>query len=168
MLVRINLATASASRLFPVNLPSISYAAAAPATPGTLFAASGNQIWKSTDAGSTWSMVFQFAAGAIVQGIAVDPTTSSTVYAGTYTTGISKSVDGGVTWTAINNGIRTLPNGSISVTGVWVEPTAPNVILASSDFGLVRSADGGNSWTLAAGGFGYSVVVFDPLTTGTL
>jgi uncharacterized protein (TIGR03437 family) len=168
MLVRINLASASAARLFPVNLPPINVAAAAPSSPGTLFAASGNQLWKSTDAGSTWSMVFQFATGVGLQGLAVDPTTASTIYAGTVSTGMSRSVDGGLTWTAINNGIPTPPNGGINVSGVWVEPAAPNVILASTSFGLVRSTDGGNHWTLAVGGFIYGVVVFDPLTAGTL
>ena len=60
VLVRINLASASSSRLFPANLPSIDFAAAAPGNPSTLYAASSNQIWKSTDAGSTWDNLFHF------------------------------------------------------------------------------------------------------------
>src|SRR5438128_1718440 len=55
ILARINLATGSASRLFPANLPSISVAAASPANPGAVYAGSGSQIWKSLDAGSTWT-----------------------------------------------------------------------------------------------------------------
>ncbi|HEV3197391.1 MAG TPA: SBBP repeat-containing protein [Bryobacteraceae bacterium] len=168
MLVRINLATASALRLFPANLPPISSAAAAPANPGTLYAASGNQVSKSTDAGSTWTVISELPSGVRVSGLAVDPTTSSTVYAATSTMGIYKSVDGGLTWTAINNGIPRLPDNSINVAGVWVEPIAPYTIFASGGFGLVRSTDGGNTWTLVVGGFSYSILVFDPLTAGTL
>ena len=112
MLVRIDLATAAATRLFPANLPPITSAAAAPANPGTMFAASANQVWKSTDAGSTWTMVSRFPDGVGVSGIAVDPTASSTVYAATSTMGAYKSIDGGVTWTAINNGIPPGPNAS--------------------------------------------------------
>ena len=167
-LVRINVATATASRLFPANLPSISFAAAAPANPGILYTASGSQVWKSTDAGSTWTFVSQFRSGVNVLGIAVDPTTSNTVYAGTSAIGINKSIDGGLTWTAINNGIPAQPDGSIRVGRVWVEPTAPNVIFASSGLGLARSTDAGNAWTLVAGGNSFSRVAFDPFTAGAL
>ncbi len=167
-LVRINLATASASKLFPANLPPVNFVAAAAANPGTLFSASGNQIWKSADAGSTWTMVSQFAAGVSVAGLAVDPTSSSIVYAGTTTAGIYKSVDGALTWTAINNGIPPQSNGSIIVGRIWIEPAAPHVILASSGLGLVRSTDGGNTWTVVAVGNAYSTVAFDAVTAGAL
>jgi photosystem II stability/assembly factor-like uncharacterized protein len=133
-----------------------------------LYTASGSQIWKSTDAGSTWTMASQFPSGVSVLGLAVSPTTSSTVYAGTSSLGISKSVDGGLTWTAMNNGIPPLPDGSIRVGSVWVEPTAPNVIFASASFGLARSTDDGNTWTLVAGGNSFSIPTFDQFTAGTL
>ncbi|MEO8127354.1 MAG: hypothetical protein ABI822_09700 [Bryobacteraceae bacterium] len=78
MLVRIDIATGSAARLLPANLPAINSLAAAPAAPATLYAAAGSQVWKSNDAGSTWAMVFQFPPGASVFGLAVDPTNSNT------------------------------------------------------------------------------------------
>ena len=168
MLVRIDLATAAATRLFPANLPPITSAAAAPASPGTMFAASANQVWKSTDAGSTWTMVSRFPDGVGVSGIAVDPTASSTVYAATSTMGAYKSIDGGVTWTAINNGIPPGPNAAINVGGIWVEPSSPNVVFAAGGFGLVRTTDGGNSWTSLTGSNTYSTVVLDPSTPETL
>uniref|UniRef100_Q01W23 IPT/TIG domain-containing protein n=1 Tax=Solibacter usitatus (strain Ellin6076) TaxID=234267 RepID=Q01W23_SOLUE len=168
MLVRIDLASASASRLFPANLPPIGVAAAAPADPSILFAASGSQIWKSSDGGSTWSMISQFAGGVSVSGLAVDPTKSTTVYAGTPTVGINRSIDGGATWTAINNGITSAPDGSIRVGGVWVEPASPNVIFTSTAFGLARSTDSGATWKTVGGGNSFSAVAFDPITAGTL
>lgn len=171
-LVRISLSNASASRLFPANLPPITFAAAAPANPGTLYVASGNQIWKSTDAGSTWTLLYQFSAtgaGAGVGALTVDPTNSATLYAATGTQGVFKSTDGGVTWDAINNGIPSNPNGSINLQGgVWVEPSAPNVIFAAGDGLLFRSADGGNTWTgVTPSGFP-NALVFDPFTAGAL
>ena len=168
MLVRINLATASATRLSPANLPPISAAAAAPADPATLYTASGTQIWKSTDAGSTWTMVSQLPGSVSVLSLAVEPAASSTVYAGTFALGIFKSMDGGLTWTAINRGIPPLPDGSIRVGGVWVKPAAPNVVFASSGLGLARSTDSGNTWTLVAGGNSFSTLAFDPFTAGSL
>jgi len=145
MLVRINLASGSASRLFPANLPSIGAAAAAPANPSMLYAGSGNQVWKSTDAGSTWTMASQFPAGVSVLSLVVNPTSANTIYAGTSTLGLFKSIDAGLTWTPINNGMPALPNGSIRVGGIWVEPRAPNVIFAASGVGLARSTDGGDT-----------------------
>lgn len=168
MLVRINLVTASATRLFPASLPAITSAAAAPENSGTLYAAANSQIWKSTDAGSTWTKIFQFPASVSVFGLAVNPITSSTVYAATSTVGIYKSMDGGLTWTAINTGIPHSPNGTISVGRVWVESASPNVIFASSGSGLARSIDDGNTWTLIAGGDSFTILAFDPFTSGTL
>jgi Beta-propeller repeat len=171
-LVRISLPNASASTLFPANLPPITFAAAAPANPGTLYVASGNQIWKSTDAGSTWTLLYQFSATGIaagVGGLAVDPTNSSTLYAATGTQGAFKSTDGGIAWTAINHGIPPNPNGSINLQGgVWVEPSSPNVIFAAGDGFLYRSADGGNNWTSVTPSSFPNALVFDPFTAGTI
>ena len=60
VLARIDLPTGSGSRLYPANLPPITAAAAALSKPGTLYAASGSQIWQSSDAGSTWAVVSRF------------------------------------------------------------------------------------------------------------
>lgn len=167
-LARINLATGSASKLFPAGLPSITSAAASPANPGTLYGAAGSQIWKSVDAGSTWTMLSQFPSSVSVFGLAVNPTISTTLYAATSTLGVQRSIDGGLTWTAIDNGIPVLANGSISVRSVWVDPSAPNVIFASSGFGLMRSADAGDTWASVAAGSSFSPLAFDPFTAGAL
>ena len=129
----------------------------------------GHQIWKSTDAGSTWTMVSQFPAGVHV----CRPCRGSNHFEHRLCRDIEpwasyKSTDGGLTWTAINNGIPPGPDGSINVGSIWVEPAAPNVIFASSGFGLARSTDGGNTWTLVGGSTYFGILAFDPFTAGTL
>jgi len=167
-LARVNLVTGAASRLFPENLPSIAVAAASASEPGALYAGSGSRVLKSTDAGATWTVLYQFPSSVNVAGVAVHPTVSTTLYAGTSTIGVQRSKDGGVTWTAVNNGLPAQADGSFGVRSVWVDPSAANVIFASSGFGLMRSADGGDSWVAAAGGGPYSPLAFDPVTAGTV
>src|SRR5262249_39484801 len=147
---------------------SISYLAASPQDSVTLYAASGNKVWKSADAGATWSMLFQFPSSVSIFGLAVDPTNSTSLYAATSTVGVQKSIDGGTTWTPVNNGIPVLPNGTTNVQSVWIDPSSPDVIFASSGYGLSRSADGGGTWTQVASGSAYSPLAFDPSVTGNV
>ncbi len=166
MLVRINLASGSATRLYPANLPPISASAAAPSDAATLYAASTAQISKSTDSGATWTLTYQFPSGTMVFALAVDPTAASTVYAATYNLGLQKSMDGGITWKPANNGLPAAANGAISASGVFIEPSAPQTIFATGGFGLARSTDGANTWTLT--GNTANSIAFDPFTPGSL
>jgi uncharacterized protein (TIGR03437 family) len=166
MLVRVNLATAATTRLYPTNLPPVTIAAAAQSDPATLYIASGAQIFKSTDSGATWTMTFPFPSGTIVSDLAVDPTAATTVYASTFTLGVQKSIDGGLTFTSANSGLPPNPNGTTNVSGVWVEPAAPQTIFTLGGFGLARSTDGGATWTVSPNAYG--VPVFDPFTPTTL
>ena len=167
-LARIDLRTGSGTRLFPASLPSISAAAADPSNSGTLYAASQNQIWKSTDNGSTWTLLAKFATSVSFSGLAVDPGKPTTLYAGTRTIGVQRSVDGGATWTSVNNGLQPQQNGGVSVGAIEVDPTSPNVIFTGSSYGLMRSADAGSSWTMVGGGNFYSALAFDALNAGTV
>ena len=164
-LVRINLATAATTRLYPANLPPITTAAAAQSTPGILYSGNGSQIWKSTDAGSTWAMVSQIATSTGIFSMAVDPTNSNTIYVGTQDTGAFKSVDGGVTFTAINHGLSSNPNGTTYIRGIWVDPSAPNVLFANCSSGIARSADSGNSWTIVSTSYADQGITFDAAGT---
>ena len=71
------------------------------------------------------------------------------IYAGSYTAGAFKSVDGGLHWTEINDGIPQIANGSRAVTMIWIDPSSPNVIFAAAATGLTRSSDGGRTWHLS-------------------
>jgi hypothetical protein len=73
-------------------------------------------------------------------------------------------MDGGVTWTAVNNGIPGQAN-NISVGAVWVDPGDPNVIFAANGSALFRSSDAGACWANVAAGNPYSI---DPHRPGVL
>ena len=58
--------------------------------------------------------------------------------------GVYKSINGGISWSAVNNG---LPTG-FSVSSIVVDPVSPDkVYLATSGGGVFRTTDGGANWT---------------------
>ena len=147
-LVRINAGTRAIQKLYPPGLSTIGSLAAEPRNSNSLYATSANSIWHSSDAGSTWTLLYSFASSIRVLCAAVDPTNSNILYAGTDSRGVFKSIDRGLTWTAINNGIPSDSNGDTDVYRIWIEPQQPGVILGASTSGVLRSADGGATWTV--------------------
>ncbi|HLF96231.1 MAG TPA: Ig-like domain-containing protein, partial [Methylococcaceae bacterium] len=63
-------------------------------------------VWKTTDAGITWALTSSLPSGSAgVTSFAIDPSTvPSTVFAAT-SSGVSKSTNGGDTWTAFNDSL---------------------------------------------------------------
>ena len=54
-----------------------------------------------------------------VYALAIDPTTPSTLYAGTGSDGVFKSTDGGGSWSAVNTG---LPGTAVVVDALAIDP----------------------------------------------
>lgn len=143
----------------------------------------GNErgLYKSIDAGASWSKILYLSDITGVIDITMDPFNSSTIYAAGWDrvrntqesivvgTGakIHKSTDGGSTWTQLAGG---LPTGNQSRIGLAISQTTPDIIYAvyiGTDFqveGVYQSFDGGGSWFAASltgldgnamGGFGW-------------
>ena len=132
----------------------------------TLFITVDGKIYRSTDDGNTWSLVFQ---GASVKFTEVDKTDSSIVYAGGKD-GLWKSVNHGLDWVEIglpemhhtHANIRPdiVPtwifesNGSYiypweGVFDICTDPNVPGSVYVSvlgPDKGLYHSSDGGLTW----------------------
>lgn len=132
-----------------------------PGNPLTYYigAASGG-IWKTTDGGSHWTPIFDAQNVASIGALAVAPSDSSIVWAGTGETfirshismgaGVFKSVDAGATWQKM--GLEP----TARVARIAIDPRNPNVVLVAAlghaygpqaDRGIYRSADGGTTWT---------------------
>lgn len=107
----------------------------------------GQGILKSTNGGSSWTLVTQTFAGGHIGGLAVDQTTSGTkqhVFAAT-DIGLYESTNGGSTWTQIL---------SSPTTEVVQDPSSASTFWATlSDYcassqGLIDvSTDGGKTWS---------------------
>jgi photosystem II stability/assembly factor-like uncharacterized protein len=118
--------------------------AAAPAR--TIYAAGIENVYRSKDAGATWSPLINpqlESAGAY--SIAADPGNAATVYLGTPYLGVLKSIDGGATWT------HTAPFACGAVWSLVLDPRHPGTIYAGcteDDISPVfKSTDGGATWT---------------------
>jgi photosystem II stability/assembly factor-like uncharacterized protein len=93
-------------------------------------------VFKSDDGGSSWRLLGRITG---VLGLAVDPNSPSTAYAGTRH-GVRKSIDGGETWTA-----ASLPGKVVSV--IAVHPQTSSTVFAASGSTIYRSTDSGTTWT---------------------
>src|SRR5215471_17000970 len=80
---------------------------------------------------------------AAVKAIAVDPHGAGTIYMGTISDGVRKSVDGGTTWSAVQTGL-TNP----VVEALAIDPSRPQTVYAGfgGGGGLVKSSDAGATW----------------------
>ncbi|WP_438962490.1 T9SS type A sorting domain-containing protein [Nonlabens sp.] len=109
-------------------------------------------VWKSTDAGVSWTPLTDFFTQIGVSAIAIDPTNTDVIYIGTgdddasdsYSIGLMKSTDGGQTW----NSTGLSFTGSVAnISEVYIDPTDNTNILVSSNQGFFRSTNSGNTFT---------------------
>jgi len=137
-----------------------------------------NGIWKSTDAGETWSRVLPTASLDVVTALAVDPGDSDRIYAAIdhfasdspplmapLTGEIWRSEDGGATW-------ARMTVGQTAVRALGIDPTDPRRAYAGFEQdGVLASGNRGASWHPARRGlraFTASDVAVDPHHEGSL
>jgi photosystem II stability/assembly factor-like uncharacterized protein len=123
------------------------------------FGSVGGGVWKSNNAGRTWTPAFDSATAASIGAIAVSASNPNIVYVGTgepdmrdsiqFGDGIYKSTDAGKTWKHIG-----LEN-TRQIGRIIVDPKNPNVVFVAAlghaygsnpDRGVYRSRDGGATW----------------------
>ncbi|MDP8904527.1 MAG: hypothetical protein M3N29_04320 [Chloroflexota bacterium] len=112
-------------------------------------------IWRSEDAGASWSPITDTFSNIAVGALEIDHGNPATVYAGTgeayYSdwqwyrgAGIMKSTDGGVSWSFLPS---TVENASFRYVGdIEVSPNDPNRVYAATTSGVWVSVDGGQTW----------------------
>jgi photosystem II stability/assembly factor-like uncharacterized protein len=124
------------------------------------FGAVNGGIWKTTNAGTVWTPIFDNQRVGSIGAIAVAPSDPKTIYAGTGESdirsdlssgnGLYKSIDGGSTWTHI--GLED----TRQISRIVVDPQNPNVVYVGAlghayapneQRGVYKSADGGIHWT---------------------
>ena len=112
-----------------------------PRRPGTVYAGSTNGLFKTVDAGSSWTRIEKGLADTYISVLLVDPSTPSHLYAGTRK-GVHKTVDGGESWGEANKGLTTL-----NIRAMAISPLDPQILFAGTNgSGLFQSTDGAATW----------------------
>jgi len=106
-------------------------------------------LYVTTNAGELWAPT-GLQSDLSVWCLAIDPSDSKTLYAGTTTPrihrSILKSTDRGETWYPANEGI-----GERTTSSLAIDPLDSNVLYAATSQGLFKSTDGAKSWFLTGG-----------------
>ncbi|MCI0700660.1 MAG: glycosyl hydrolase [Planctomycetia bacterium] len=121
-------------------------------------AASGG-VWKTTNAGTTWTPVFDNEGSFSIGCVVMDPKNPNVVWVGTgennsqrsvaYGDGVYKSTDGGKTWT--NVGLKQ----SEHIGKILIDPRDSDTVYVAAqgplwkeggDRGLYKTTDGGKNW----------------------
>ena len=92
-------------------------------------------------------------AGGRVVSIACHPTIASVAYAASASGGIWKTTDSGANWTPLTDAQPSLNHGAVEIDRAFPETiyaATGEYTTGSSGTGLLRSLDGGSTWTLLA------------------
>jgi photosystem II stability/assembly factor-like uncharacterized protein len=120
----------------------------AEADPNVLIAGTFNGIFRSDNAGDSWTQLpTSSTAGLVhVESLAIDPRTTNTIYAGTWYLPY-KSTDGGKTWKTIKNGIID----DSDIFAIDIDPRDPNHVIASACSGIYETRSAGDNWKKVQG-----------------
>jgi photosystem II stability/assembly factor-like uncharacterized protein len=148
------------------------------------FGSVGGGVWKSSNAGRTWTSIFDATNVASIGAIGVAPSDGNVIYVGTgeadmrdsiaYGNGVYKSTDAGTTWKHLG-----LENTK-QIGRIIVDPKNPNTLFLAAlgnvyapnpDRGVYRSRDGGVTWQkvlFKSDDVGAIDLAFDPVDSKTV
>jgi len=150
-------------------------------------------VYRSQDGGDNWEQVLFLSDSTGAIDLVIDPSNPAVVYAamwertrrpnkrqyGGLTSGIYKSIDGGDTWTELNNGLPALAENKGRI-GLAIAPSESNMLMAiyANQFGdlegIYKSTNAGDTWN-QVGNVGsvpfmwwFGKIFIDPLDANTV
>jgi len=133
-----------------------------PGNHATYYVASVGGVWKTTNAGTSWTPIFDSEGSFSIGCVTLDPNDPLTAWVGTgennsqrsvsYGDGVYKSIDAGKSWT--NTGLEN----SMHIGKIVVDPRNSDVVYVAAlgplwspggDRGLYKTSDGGKTWKRA-------------------
>lgn len=133
----------------------------------------GGGAWVTDNDGSTWTAMTQDLAVLGVSDIDYNPQNPRTMYlcpgdrdaTDTYSIGVLKSLDGGVTWNT--TGMVWTPSQSRLTNCLVINPSDTNSLTLAASNGIYKSYDGGTNWTSVESGH-FKQVLYHPTDTSIL
>ena len=130
----------------------------------TLYGANSSGIFKSTDAGLSWTATGsgQSSGAGFFFNVVIDPQDPRTLYASGFD-GLFKTTDGGANWTSLNYGLSTA-----RIQALALDPQNSSSMYATY-WGLLKSADAGSHWSrVNTGDFYPAEITIDPQDPTTM
>ena len=131
-----------------------------PTDPDIIFVGSpSGGLWKTTDHGQSWITLTDDLPTIGVADLVIDPVDTDIMYLATgtrdtwwetYSAGILKTYDGGITWE--ETGLNYLIKQQRSVSKIIMDPNDRNTLLAATSVGIWKSSDAGDSWDIVEPG----------------
>jgi photosystem II stability/assembly factor-like uncharacterized protein len=131
-------------------------------------------IWKSINNGTTWTPLTDELPQIGVSGIAVDYSNSNVIYIATgdkdaydsYSVGVFKSTDGGLTWNA--TGVMGESNPS-RAGDILIHPTNNQILWCATNNGIYKTTNAGNTWSqVQSGNFSQGNIRLKPDNPSTI
>ena len=155
----------SAGQRLPTTINSL---ALDPQNPSTVWAGTPQAgVFRSSNGGFSWSQAGGQGEVLVERTLAVDPEVSSTLYAWT-TSGVSRSDDGGATWSSPSLLDRSA-QGNYFRNTLAVDPGSSGRVWAADwSSGLSRSDDGARTWEPTSVAQNIFCILFDEKRPGTI
>lgn len=114
-------------------------------------------LWKSTNAGVSWTCLTDYLPIIGCSDLAIDPNNTQVLYLGTGdndggdmpSLGVLKSLDGGVTWNSTGMNFNIIQ--SRKVARIIIDPSNSNVVYVATSAGIYKTYDAGVSWSQVTG-----------------
>ncbi len=133
--------------------------------------AAGGGLWKSTNQGNNWTDMNTNLPNLSIADIAINPGGTNTMYiatgdgygyttgfvfwGGSYSNGVLKSTDGGVTWNSTGLNYNVGQNQIIN--RLIIHPNNHDTLIAVGNNGINRTVNGGTTWSQVQAGTFYDI-----------
>ncbi len=159
-------AAGSWSLVGPTTVPSgdggagrINFVTFHPTSSNTIYVGSpGGGLWYSNDGGSTWNTNTDNLEVIGTSDLIINPEKPTVMYlatgdgdgGSTYSIGVLKSCDAGVTWSS--TGLGWSVSAGYKINKLLMSTSDTSIIIAATNGGIYESLDAGNSWSLSQSG----------------
>ncbi|HHG83793.1 MAG TPA: hypothetical protein ENJ82_03505, partial [Bacteroidetes bacterium] len=131
-------------------------------------------LWRTTNAGGTWTPLTDGIAFWGVSGIVVHPTNPNIIYiltgdgdgSSSRSAGVWKSTNGGATWSPTGFSFSSANSSQVGYK-LLIDPSNSNVLYVVMSNGLRKTTNGGSSWTTVKSG-NFRDMEFKPGASSTI